>query len=99
VQRRALSQHQRRARVAQLVRMPVAKPGLLAQPREDREKFSGSIGVLDERLQPLGMCDREPESHRAAVVLHDEGVLGQPESLGESPTLDPAATHLFWAPR
>ena len=29
------------------------------------------------------MGDREPESHRAAVVLHDQGVLGQPESLGE----------------
>ena len=41
-------------------------------------------GVLDdERLEPLGMGDREPESHRAAVVLHEEGVAGQAENLGE----------------
>ena len=47
-------------------------------------------GVLDdERLEPFGMRDREPESHRATVVLHDEGVPGQPESLGE--TADTAA--------
>ena len=41
-------------------------------------------GVLhDERLESLGTRDCEPESHRAAVILHDEGVGGQSEGLGE----------------
>ena len=42
-------------------------------------------GILDhERVEPPGMCDREPEPHRAAVVLHDQGVAAQAEDLGET---------------
>jgi hypothetical protein len=59
---------------------PELSPGL---PQWTETVFVGD-GVLDnERFGPLGIRDREPESYRAAVVLHDEGVPGQPESLGE----------------
>ena len=42
-------------------------------------------GVLDdERVEPVGMCGCEPESRRAAVVLHDQGVAAQAEDLGDT---------------
>jgi len=42
-------------------------------------------GVLDhERAEPPWMRDREPEPHRAAVVLHHQGVAAKAEDLGET---------------
>ena len=59
---------------------PELSPGL---PQRAETVLVGD-GVLDhERFESLGMRDREPESHPAAIVLHHEGVPGQPESLGE----------------
>ena len=60
---------------------PELSPGL---PQWAEPVLVGDGVLDDERLEPLGLRDREPESHRAAVVLHDEGVPGQRESLGET---------------
>jgi hypothetical protein len=59
---------------------PELSPSL---PQQTETVLVGDGVLDDERFEPLGMRDREPESQRAAVVLHDEGVLGQPENLGE----------------
>jgi len=59
---------------------PELSPGL---PQRAQIVFVGDGILDDERVEPLRVCDREPESQRAAVILHDEGVCGQPESLGE----------------
>jgi hypothetical protein len=84
--RRGAAALRRRRRSSPAARPPV--PG--GQPRTlagsstvDRDRLRGRRRLDDERFGPLGIRDREPESYRAAVVLHDEGVPGQPDSLAE----------------
>ncbi len=60
---------------------PELSPGL---PQRAEPVLVGDRVLDDERLEPLGMRDHESESHRAAVVLHDKGVPGQLQSLGET---------------
>ena len=56
-------------------------PGL---PQRAEPVFVGDGVLDDERVESPRMCDCEPESHRTAVVLHDQGVAAQAEDLGET---------------
>jgi hypothetical protein len=45
----------------------------------------GDRVMHNERFDPVGMRDRKPESHRAAVVLYQEGVTGSHPEHGRKP--------------
>src|SRR3954451_25294822 len=58
--------------------------GLDRFPKFVVETFVVSIAVLhDDRRNAIGMSGRQAIAHWCAVVLHIEGILGQPNLLGE----------------
>jgi hypothetical protein len=60
---------------------PELSPGL---PQRAETVLVGDGVLDDECVESFGIRDREPETHRAAVVLHDQGAAAQAENLGET---------------
>ncbi len=74
MQRRALGQHQRSARVTQLVGVPVAKPGIRAQLREVvreiiRVDRRTDVGSEDQTVIPPKRPGRDPSLGLAGTML------------------------------
>ena len=66
-----------------LERLPVPPVRAPLLPQRTQPFLMGH-GVLDDDCRhPLRMCQGETEADRAAVVLHEENVSGQPELFGE----------------
>jgi hypothetical protein len=71
-------------RVALVGVLRVGPVGLERSPEVVRDAFLVCVAVLyDERRDALGMCAREPEPDRCAVVLDVERVAREAELLGE----------------
>ena len=53
-------------------------------PQRSQPVFVGDGVLHDERLDPVGVRQRQPEPDRPAVVLHEQHVAGETEPAGEA---------------